>query len=600
MRVAPYFQIALADMPENAGPLGIRTAADAAYFENPRNTFRQGTAFAATTQTAKRIDTKRGSFTGSNVRPNPNDDTPVAAFTMEIEVPANGEATVAAMLGQADTAELAQQTVNHFKSLENVQQSLADTRKWWTDLSSTAHVATANATFDQHLNWLKYQALAERIWARRGFYQSSGAFGFRDQLQDSVNMIWVDPTLARNQIQLHAAQQFLEGDVVHWFFRQQDGRTGFACRSHAYDNLLWLTWGVTEYVRMTGDKDLLDISVPYLDAEQPLTPLPEGKHGMGFFPLRSTVGESIYSHCLRAFDLVFEHRLGPNGLPLIGAGDWNDGLDEIGSEGRGESTWIGFFLHYILRDFIPLIEAREGATKAEFYRSRMTKLRESIEGTWRDDRYLRAIHDDGTEIGVKGSGVWEIDALTAAWSVMFGVNPERGRIVFDTAVRELEREKVVLLGTPALREDTKPYLGRSSRYPEGVRENGMYCHGDQWLVKAARVLTEQCMEQGDTEGAAHYRETGYRIWRKISPLSHTSSEEIEIYGGQPNKQPADILTTFDPGRMIWNGYTGAAAWMLREMFEGILGYELKNGELIAPNDLDQPRGDLKVKGVYRK
>jgi cyclic beta-1,2-glucan synthetase len=602
LRVAPYFQIALADMPENAGPLKIDhdRSTDAVYFENPRNTFRQGTAFVATTQAAKQVDTRRGSFTGSNIQPDANDNTPVAAFTVEIEVPANGESTIAAMLGQADSAELARRTVDHFKNLDNVHQALADTRKWWTALSTTALVETSDNTFDEHLNWLKYQALAERIWARRGFYQSSGAFGFRDQLQDSVNMIWVDPTLARNQIQLHAAQQFLEGDVVHWFFRQQDGRTGFACRSHAYDNLLWLTWGVAEYVRMTGDQALLDISVPYLDAEQPLTPLPEGKHGMGFFPLRSNVSESIYAHCLRAFDLVFEKRLGPHGLPLIGAGDWNDGLDEIGSEGRGESTWLGFFLHSILRDFIPLIEAREGKAQADRYRTRMTKLRESLEGTWREDRYLRAIHDDGTEIGVKGSGVWEIDALTAAWSVMSGVNPARGRIVFDTAVRELEREKVVLLGTPALREDTKPYLGRSSRYPEGVRENGMYCHGDQWLVKAARVLTEQCMAAGADEAAAHYRATGYRIWRKISPLSHTTPEEIEIYGGQPNKQAADILTTFDPGRMIWNGYTGAAAWMLREMFEGILGYELKNGELIAPDDLDQPRGDLQVVKVERK
>jgi cyclic beta-1,2-glucan synthetase len=183
--------------------------------------------------------------------------------------------------------------------------------------------------------------------------------------------------------------------------------------------------------------------------------------------------------------------------------------------------------------------------------------------------------------------------------VMSGVNPERGRIIFDTAVNELERENVVLLGHPALREDTKPYLGRSSRYPEGVRENGMYCHGDQWLTRAARILAEQCQREGDEEGAARYRETGYRIWLKISPLFHVTPEEIETYGGQPNKQAADILTTFDPGRMIWNGYTGAAAWMHRQAFESILGYRMVDNEIIAPDDLEMPRGDLRVNRASR-
>lgn len=614
IRFAPYFQIVLADMPENAGPLNIRhdRSTDALYFQNRRNTFRPGVAFAAMTAAADHVETDRGRFYGDDsaiaypglVRTgtpsqSDSDDSPIAGFLSTLEIPAGEEVSVAVMLGQADDRRMAEAVVSKYQSLEAVDAALEKNRQWWLQLVSTSRVETSDHEFNHYQNWLKYQAIAERIWARRGFYQSSGAFGFRDQLQDSINMIWVDPTFARNQINLHAAQQFEEGDVVHWFFRQQDGRTDFACRSHAYDNLLWLGWSVVEYVRMTGDSSLLDEVVPYLKADLPLEPLPKGKHGMGFFPHRSSTKESVYQHCLRAFDLVFNERLGPNGLPLIGAGDWNDGLDEIGSEGRGESTWLGFFLCYTLRDFLPIIEQREGSQRRAHYESKRDALKEALGRAWREDRYLRAIHDDGTEIGIKGSGVWEIDALTAAWSVMSGIDPERSRVCFDTAVAELERDNVVLLGHPALREDTKPYLGRSSRYPEGVRENGMYCHGDQWLVRAARILSQQCAAAGEHEAAARYRETGYRIWRKISPLFHVTPDEIETYGGQPNKQAADILTTYDPGRMIWNGYTGAAGWMLRQMFEGIAGVQLMNNEVVKPDDLNELRGDLRVTDVSR-
>ncbi|HQB11391.1 MAG TPA: hypothetical protein PLX96_00235, partial [Candidatus Omnitrophota bacterium] len=203
------------------------------------------------------------------------------------------------------------------------------------------------------------------------------------------------------------------------------------------------------------------------------------------------------------------------------------------------------------------------------------------------------------EIGVKDSGVWEIDALTAAWSVMTGINFERGVTIFNTALSVLERGSVILLGWPALREDTKPYLGRSSKYPEGVRENGMYCHGVQWLVRAARLITEEYEKRGDHAKADEYRATAFRLWSKISPLAHVTPEEIEIYGGQPNKQPADFLTTFEPGRMIWNGYTGAAGWMLRQAFEGVVGATLVHNEMILPEDLTKPRGPIWVLKVDR-
>ena len=182
---------------------------------------------------------------------------------------------------------------------------------------------------------------------------------------------------------------------------------------------------------------------------------------------------------------------------------------------------------------------------------------------------------------------------------MADINSERALAGFNTALGILERESVVLLGWPALREDSKPYLGRSSKYPEGVRENGMYCHGVQWFIKASRLLVEKLEKEGDTAKADNYRETAYRLWRKNTPVSHVTPDQIEIYGGQPNKQPADILTTFDQGRMIWNGYTGAAGWLLRQAYEGVIGASLDNNRLVLPKDLHTPRGKLKVGTVQR-
>ena len=233
------------------------------------------------------------------------------------------------------------------------------------------------------------------------------------------------------------------------------------------------------------------------------------------------------------------------------------------------------------------------------YRLRLERLAAAIESTWRGDRYLRAIHDDGTEIGVKGSGVWEIDALTASWAVFAGINPERARTVFDTALAALEQEHVVLLGAPPLNEKSKPYLGRSSKYPEGVRENGMYCHGVQWLVGAARLLASDRQAAGEAAAAASYRAAALRLWRKISPLPHTTPERIEVYGGQPNQQAADFLTTHDTGRMIWNGYTGAAGWMFRQALEGVIGARLEKGEVLLPDENSIACDALRVVKVAR-
>jgi cyclic beta-1,2-glucan synthetase len=616
LRVSPYFQMVLSFQAEQAGTLTMKhdTQTDALYFYNPRNMFRKGWAFVSTTMPVDALETNRGKYFGKGrgldrpfmVEKGRSDESflkdegQVASFVSTVKIPAGGEYALAIVLGQTDEREEAEQVVSKYKNLANVYAALKETRDWWLNFVGTSTIETNLPEFDQLQDWLKYQAIAERIWPRRGFYQTSGAFGYRDQLQDTVNLMWVDPALARKQIILHASHQFPLGDVYHWFFTLTDGRTAFACRSHASDNPLWLSWSVAEYVNATGDKSILDEMTSYVLSEFPFGQLPKNKHGVGHLYHRSTLADTVYRHCMCSIDLVLNKRLGKNGLPLIQTGDWNDGLDEIGSKGIGESVWLGFFLYYILTRLLDIIEEKDGEERRAYYADVLEDLKASLEATWREDRYLRAFHDDGTEIGIKGSGIWEIDALTVAWAVYCGINPEREEIAFQTAIDVLERDNAVLLGWPALREDSKPYLGRSSHYPEGVRENGMYCHGVQWMIKASRILVERAEAKGDKVKAAEYREIGLRLWKKITPVGHVTPEEIEIYGGQPNKQQADVLTNYDCGRMIWNGYTGAAGWLLRQSYEGIIGAQLVKNRMILPTDLDKPRGKMKIKTVKRE
>ena len=262
--------------------------------------------------------------------------------------------------------------------------------------------------FDRYLNWLKYQTLAERISARRGFYQASGAYGFRDQLQDAVNLIWMDRggPPANRPPRLAAIPRRRRGALVPSAAGRPERLRG---RTHASDNLLWLPWGVVEYLAATGDESLLDERTPYLEAEQPFEPLRPASTAWGSTPC-GRPADTVYRHCLKAIDLVLDRRMGSHGLPLMGTGDWNDGLDEIGSQGRARASgsasssitsstgWSGSSASGTARP------ARNANSR------RLAALKDALERTWGDDRYLRAFHDDGTEIGVKGSGDWEIDA----------------------------------------------------------------------------------------------------------------------------------------------------------------------------------------------
>ena len=401
-----------------------------------------------------------------------------------------------------------------------------------------------------------------------------------------MNLIWMDPAVARRQILLHASQQFTR--------RRRRPLVPSACRTggpaSSGGRTLRTTcsgwpgeWSST--FAATGDDSLLDERTPYLEAEQPFEPLPAGKHGIGFDPLRSPREDTVYRHCLKAIDLVLDQRMGVHGLPLMGTGDWNDGLDEIGSQGRGESVWLGFFLYYILDRMVGIVEQKEGRGRQEYYLRRLEALKDALEQTWRGDRYLRAIHDDGTEIGVKGSGVWEIDALDGRMGRHVGHQPRSagGSCSRRPCASWRRRTRSCSDGLRSARTPSPISAGAAFTRRASGRTGCTATASSGWSVRRGSWPSE-AGARADGDEARRYLETAYRLWLKISPIPHAVAGEIETYGGQPNKQAADMVTTFDPGRMIWNGYTGAAGWMFRQALEGVLGLRLAGGQIVPPAD----------------
>jgi cyclic beta-1,2-glucan synthetase len=523
------------------------------------------------------METRRGRFfgTGRSVahpllveRGEPDagpilDDRPIAALLATLEIPAHGERTVVVILGQADDRKQAEAVIGKYQDVGAARAALAGTRRWWLSLMDTLQVQTNQPQFDRYLDWLKYQALAERIWARRGFYQASGAFGFRDQLQDSVNLIWMDPAVARRQILLHASQQFVEGDVVHWFHRLQDGRTGFVGRTHASDNLLWLAWGVVEYVGATGDDSLLDEMTPYLEAEQPFEPLPAGKHGIGFDPLRSPREDTVYRHGMKAIDLVLDQRMGSHGLPLMGTGDWNDGMNRVGEAGRGESVWLGWFLHATLTAFAPLATARGAGELAARWLARAGALRDALaDAGWDGEWYRRGYFDDGTPLGSAGNAECAIDAIAQSWSVLSGAaDPARAAQAMDALEARLIRRDdglALLFAPPFDRSPVDP--GYIKGYPPGIRENGgQYTHAATWSVLAFAQM-------GDGDRAA-------KLFALLNPVNHSRTRSgANRYRVEPYVVAADVYSVAPHvGRGGWTWYTGSAGWMYRAGLESILG-----------------------------
>ncbi|MDE2579476.1 MAG: glycosyl transferase family 36 [Hyphomicrobiales bacterium] len=605
--VAPVAEMVLAETPaESLNSLRFTRDRNgkAIYFRNPRNDFVKGWAFAATSLNADFAETSRARVVGGAVRANPapyiaergHPDTrlepgmqKVAAFSGVVRAKAGEPIDVVFSLGQTETLADARRLAAQTADAGWARQQLAATRAFWDGVLSTLRIETNNPDFDRLVNdWLPYQLLAARLWGRTGPAQRSGATGYRDQLQDVLPLAFLAPDLARKQILLHARHQFVEGDAVKWWHTAPGGGTGLADRTHASDPHLWLPYVALRYAQATGDEAIFDENAPFIDDD----PTPRGQEGRASVPVPSRESASLFEHCRRAIDWTLD-RFGAHGLPLMGTGDWDDGMNLIGFSGRGESVWVGFFLHGILNDFAAVCDKRRDARQAERYRGRAQKLREALSHCWRGDRFLRAYADDGGEVS-------PVSAMTSSWPVLSGaVDHARGVEAVENALAVLERPDRVLLVHPAYDEHSRPFPGRSAEYPPGVRENGgQYSHGSSWFVDALTQLASEAQDPGE---AARLYGRAYAVWSAISPLSKFSTAEAaDAYGLPPHQQPADVYEGpgYD-GRGGWAWYTGSAARMLSAAY-GLLGLRLDKGAFSLRADAFEPKGGLQLRRVvYR-
>jgi len=488
---------------------------------------------------------------------------PCAAVQTIVELEPGQEAEVTFLLGQAAEKFEARAIVSQFRDPANVEKALQETRRWWADFLEVVQVKTPEVSANLLLNrWLLYQTLSCRIWGRSAFYQSGGAFGFRDQLQDVMALAVATPGIARAQILRTASRQFVEGDVQHWWHPE----SGAGVRTRISDDLLWLPFVTAHYVRTTGDTAILDAVVPFLEAK----PLDEKEVESFSVPVVSETQAPLLEHCRRAITRAITS--GPHGLPLIGGGDWNDGLNRVGIEGKGESVWLAWFLICVLKDFADLLDLRVESANAQGCRVLAKRLAQTIEEeAWDGEWYLRGFFDDGSPLGSHENDEARIDSLAQSWAAISGIaNMERRETALLSVDEHLvcDAEKMILLFTPPFDKSTKD-VGYIKGYPPGVRENGgQYTHAATWVAMAFA-------RQGDGDRAV-------ALIQMLNPIEHARYEkDVERYKVEPYAVVADVYAlTGLVGRGGWTWYTGAAGWIYRVWLEEVLGFRL-HGETLS-------------------
>lgn len=479
---------------------------------------------------------------------------PCAALKVHIDLDAGETQDVWFLLGQGRDREHALDLVRHYRRPEAARAALDDTVAFWEDLLGRVTVETPDRAMDVMLNrWLLYQGLSARIWGRSGFYQSSGAYGFRDQLQDVMALVHVRPEEARQHILRAAAHQFERGDVLHWWHPP----SGRGVRTRITDDLLWLPYVTAHYVATTGDATILNEEVPYLTG--PILD-PDEEERYDHYRRTDRVG-TLFEHCVRAIEHGFTE--GRHGLPLMGAGDWNDGMNRVGIEGQGESVWLGWFIHVVLTRFAALCRHVGQGELAEEYERRAERLQQALNAhAWDGGWYLRAFYDDGSPLGSSQNLECQIDSIAQSWSVLSGAGTPERQVQAMAAVNEhLVRrdDQLIMLFTPPFDRTTRD-PGYIKGYLPGIRENGgQYTHGAVWTVWAFAKLG-----QGNMAG---------RLYALLNPINHAKDRAaVERYHVEPYVVAADVYSVPPHnGRGGWTWYTGSAGWMYRLGLEAILG-----------------------------
>jgi cellobiose phosphorylase len=487
---------------------------------------------------------------------------PCAALRTEIVLAPGRTDEVVFVVGQAEGLEQVRRLIGAYTDPGRAREALAEVQRLWDGILGAIQVSTPDAGLDLMVNrWLLYQVLACRVWGRSAFYQSGGAYGFRDQLQDVMALVHSRPEEARAQILRSAARQFEEGDVQHWWHPP----TGIGVRTRITDDLFFLPLAVHHYATATGDAALLDEPAPFLKSPE-LRPEQEEDFGL---PGVSGQTGTVYEHCVRA--LEHGYRLGPHGLPLMGTGDWNDGMNKVGAQGKGESVWNGWFFVAVLKAFAELAGRRGDTPREGWCRERAEGLRAALEANaWDGAWYRRAYFDDGTPLGSAQNEECQIDAIPQAWAVISGAaDPSRARRAMAAVEERLVRPEgklIQLFDPPFDRGALQP--GYIKGYVPGIRENGgQYTHAATWVVLAAAL-------QGRGDRALE-------LWNMLNPVYHaTTPSEVQRYKVEPYVVCADVYgVPPHTGRGGWTWYTGSASWLYRVALEAILGFRLAGDTL---------------------
>jgi cyclic beta-1,2-glucan synthetase len=488
---------------------------------------------------------------------------PCAAIQVKITLEPNESRDIVFLLGMGAQLQEVNEISKQYRKIKKAKDSLIEVKKFWKDKIDIVQVNTPTDSMDLMLDgWLQYQVISCRLWARSGFYQSGGAFGFRDQLQDSLSIAHLWPEIARAQILLHARHQFTQGDVQHWWHEPQ----GNGIRTHFSDDLLWLPYVTAEYIRITGDSKILEEELSFLE-DTALTEFEDERYGR---PNVSNITSSLFDHCVRAVDIAL--KFGEHDLPLMGTGDWNDGMNTVGNKGFGESVWLGWFLTSVLEMLSPLCIKMGDDIRAEKYSEMRVKISEAIEkNAWDGNWYRRAYFDNGLPLGSVQNTECKIDSIAQTWAVISGAGDPQRAVQAMNSLEDylvLREDGLIKLLTPPFDEgDMEP--GYIKGYVPGVRENGgQYTHAAVWVIIAFAKL-------GDGDKA-------WELFELINPINHTNNlREYSRYKVEPYVMAADVYANHPhTGRGGWTWYTGSAGWMYRAGLEYILGFQ-KNGDTIV-------------------